>query len=617
MLLEQLHYADDFPINISIVHVEEDPPHYHLDIEILYVLRGHIRLKNGYCHYDLHEGDIFTNCCHEVHSLTSADPDCAVAQIQLKTHYFAQYFPNLSKTCYRTYSGKPSDKKHDRLRELLLQALLNYTARGPRWKSQCVYLMADTIRHLDKYFNLFVFDKGVVVGIDRGNPVAAERISRICQYIYQYYSENITLKDLSQMEHLNSFYLSHLIKEFTGMSFRDFLGFARVEWSELPLLDSDMKISRIARDVGFSTTAYYKKYFKKWFGCTPEEHRACYRPQIKGDLHPATLESLPRNRAEALIKRIYADCRPQKKGGRALPSSLALEVAVQADSPALSSLHTALSVSMTLDDFRALDLRLSAILQALRPSEVVLLRQPGDPPAEWTRLEQLLLHTGLSFRYGSALPGLVSAALDSVLYPLYLAYTVLHTGRPAFSIRLRDPDGNLLQGRDALLTCTGTAKPVYYACLALARIRGDVIYLSSQCAVVRQQAQPHAGLCVIFYNVSETGLAACRQGLSPHQVCTLLHNFQDEIDIHLSLRLPAGMYAVQKFTLTASENLFAYLSKLDFRAPASLAAADKAGLLSGVPRLEAYPDDVRTVLELSCTIRGAGMQAVFIQPLET
>ena len=48
MLLERLTYADDFPMNITVANITEDPQHYHLDIDITYVLRGSVRLKNGY-----------------------------------------------------------------------------------------------------------------------------------------------------------------------------------------------------------------------------------------------------------------------------------------------------------------------------------------------------------------------------------------------------------------------------------------------------------------------------------------------------------------------------------------------------------------------------------------
>ena len=132
--------------------------------------------------------------------------------------------------------------------------------------------MVDVLKHLNQYFNLFVFDRDLPTSFEHGNPVEVERVSRICQYIYQRYADNLTLADISEMEHLSTFYISHMIKDFTGMCFRNFLCFARVEWSEIELLDSNAKISQIARDVGFSTTAYYEKYFCRWFHNDPQEH---------------------------------------------------------------------------------------------------------------------------------------------------------------------------------------------------------------------------------------------------------------------------------------------------------------------------------------------------------
>ena len=320
-----------------------------------------------------------------------------------------------------------------------------------------------------------------------------------------------------------------------------------------------------------------------------------------------------------LIKRTYANYHLKKSSSsRSLPSSLVLEAAVQADAPTLFPLHRALSVSLTSDDLRALDMRLLTTLQELQPTEIVLLKHPGESASELRELKLLLRRAGLSFRQADiceTAPNAPSAALDSILYPLHLAHTTLRGAASPFSIRLRDADGDLLQSQNALLTCTGTRKPVYYACLALSRLWGDVIYSDNQCAVIRLSQDTGISLCVIVYNVSESGLAACQETLDHRQVRTLLHDFQDEISVHISLHLPSNVYAIRKYTLSQAENIFAHLSNLDFRSCAPLAAAEHAGLLSGAPTLEVYSDDVRTVLELSCTIRGAGAQVIYIQPL--
>ena len=54
MFLEKTAYSDDFPLSISIVNIQEYPIHYHQDIEIVFVLKGDILLKNGSCTYRLY-----------------------------------------------------------------------------------------------------------------------------------------------------------------------------------------------------------------------------------------------------------------------------------------------------------------------------------------------------------------------------------------------------------------------------------------------------------------------------------------------------------------------------------------------------------------------------------
>ena len=104
---------------------------------------------------------------------------------------------------------------------------------------------------LNQYFNLFAFEGQVVIHFKNDNPVIVERISRIINYVYENHADRITLNDLAKMEHLSTFYLSHLIRDYMGISFQEFLCFARVEMSEILLLQTDRKVSVVARDVDF------------------------------------------------------------------------------------------------------------------------------------------------------------------------------------------------------------------------------------------------------------------------------------------------------------------------------------------------------------------------------
>lgn len=609
MLLERITYADDFPINIQIAQLTEDPLHYHLDIEIIYVLRGEILLKNGYCHYHLQKGDIFTNSGHEVHGMTALTEDNVVAIIQINSHFFSQYFPNLSKACYRTYSRKAEDARHDILRDMLLRTLLKYVLRSFNYKSECVYLMGDIIKHLDKYFNLFAFDKDMVVGFDRGNPVATERISHICQYIYQYYAENITLEDLSNMEHLSPFYLSHLIKDYTGMNFREFLCFARVEWSEILLLGSDKKVSQIAREVGFSTTAYYRKYFEKWFSATPEEHRRHYLPKIKSDLHPAAYLYLPANRAIEIVKDAQSSYN-LKKDSSTVVENLHLDLTVATNAKALRRMDPHLTVRVTAEDYRILGIHLLPALHVLAPEKVALLRRKDDDPEEFRALSRLLRGQAFAVEKRTEFPEeSIVAANDSIAAATHLLHRYFDSGDNTIECALRDSgDGSqILQGKPGLLTASGGRKPTFCICQALSQIKGDLICHSSNCWVVRMQPEVFAVLVCHGTDAMDSLLS---RPADAQEVKNAIRDFKDEVSIGIQMDLKPGSYTVVKYSLNKEENIFAHMAAMNF--PEELPAAIGRDL-SDAPAVEAYTEDVCAVFQTTFSFKGAGIQAAVIQ----
>jgi AraC-type DNA-binding domain-containing proteins len=212
-----------------------------------------------------------------------------------------------------SYVNNDKYLKMDTLRKMLLQILLDYSRRSFNYKSACIDQMVEVIKYLNQYFNLFSFEDQVVVNFKNDNSLALERISRIITYVYENHASRITLEDLAEREHLSTFYISHLIRDYMGINFQELLCFARVEMSEIPLLETDRKISTIARNVGFSTTSYYDKFFSKWFGHTPLEYRQLYTSHILSSSRPVLLERLSDNQAISLIRRSMSAVTDQEK----------------------------------------------------------------------------------------------------------------------------------------------------------------------------------------------------------------------------------------------------------------------------------------------------------------
>jgi AraC-like DNA-binding protein len=254
MIKEKSSYADDLPVNIRIVEIDEYPLHFHQDIEFVIVLKGEINLKCGYFTYSITEGSVFTINGREVHGLYRSDQENIVAMIQIDNYYFSHYFNRLSGSCFRTFTNDKGDERLDTLRYYFVNILLENLKKEPGYKRQIIDLVVRLLAYLDEFFHYFSFENKVVVNTRNDNPVSVERLGRIINYIYEKHAEKLTLEDLGSMEHLSTYYISHLITEGTGMNFREFLCFARVEFSEMLLLDTNKKINVIAQEVGFSAT---------------------------------------------------------------------------------------------------------------------------------------------------------------------------------------------------------------------------------------------------------------------------------------------------------------------------------------------------------------------------
>jgi two-component system, response regulator YesN len=116
-----------------------------------------------------------------------------------------------------------------------------------------------------------------------GRYAAAERteqvnqqhhlIRRIAAYIEEHLHENVTVKHLAELHHINASYLSVLFKKETGKTVSEFIQETRMNKAIELLQDPTIRIYEVAERVGFQTAAYFAYLFKKFTGRTPQEYR--------------------------------------------------------------------------------------------------------------------------------------------------------------------------------------------------------------------------------------------------------------------------------------------------------------------------------------------------------
>lgn len=98
-------------------------------------------------------------------------------------------------------------------------------------------------------------------------------IAKVCTYIQNHLSEDISLDALAADAQISPFYLSKLFKEEKGETFSTYLADMRLEKAKELLTTTTASIKEISAQVGYNDQNYFSKLFKNQFGVSPTEFR--------------------------------------------------------------------------------------------------------------------------------------------------------------------------------------------------------------------------------------------------------------------------------------------------------------------------------------------------------
>ena len=94
------------------------------------------------------------------------------------------------------------------------------------------------------------------------------------KYIYANYQDrNLDLRQVAHAIGCNSSYISRIMKQELGISFKDFLTRLRISQAVRLMEDRELSINQIAEKVGYSNQHYFSAAFKNCQGMSPSEFR--------------------------------------------------------------------------------------------------------------------------------------------------------------------------------------------------------------------------------------------------------------------------------------------------------------------------------------------------------
>lgn len=262
--------------------------HTHDFLEIVYVWDG-----RGYHIYDgrtysVSKGDLYIINNHVPHCFYPIDEKNSGHLVVYNCMFLPEFISNINiplkllteltdimlyKSLYPdevVYSPdlKLSGEKRSMIESLYERMYLEYQAAGPDYKEILKLLLCELLLLIHRYHK--------EESLDAGTPATKHKHQLILDcidYLKSNYSSKITVDELSNYVFLSKSYLSSLFKQVTGSNIVDYLKHIRIEHACRLLVETDLSITEILNNVGYSDYRFFNKSFKKITGMTANEYR--------------------------------------------------------------------------------------------------------------------------------------------------------------------------------------------------------------------------------------------------------------------------------------------------------------------------------------------------------
>ena len=99
------------------------------------------------------------------------------------------------------------------------------------------------------------------------------KIKDVIKYIENNYRNDINITTLANICHYNEYHFMRFFKKYTGKTCIQFIKNYRLEKAYNLLKNTDLPVTQISFDVGFSNVSYFIRSFKEKYKVTPKELR--------------------------------------------------------------------------------------------------------------------------------------------------------------------------------------------------------------------------------------------------------------------------------------------------------------------------------------------------------
>lgn len=104
------------------------------------------------------------------------------------------------------------------------------------------------------------------------HQIRRKEIVRLAEYIRANYNRSLSIEDFMTVANLSKYHLIHLFRQQMGIPPYSYMHHCRINNAQQLLRTSDMSVSEIAQQVGYTDSVTFIRHFKKIVGVTPTQY---------------------------------------------------------------------------------------------------------------------------------------------------------------------------------------------------------------------------------------------------------------------------------------------------------------------------------------------------------
>ncbi len=258
--------------------------HTHSFFEIVCLLNGSCSHYINGQHQHLSQGDVLIMAPGTMHAIHAADDDSLVINILIRSSTFHSAFFNtltnktilgdfFQKTLYRNkeHSYLLFHAGNDDSLFRILEYLYLEECSEKRYKNAVKNQIAEL------FFSILLrnHEKDVFIPNPTGENDEPDFVF-LLKYMESHY-QNTSLKEMADFFHYSERHLIRLIQDYTGMSFSKNIQQIRLNQAAALLEETDLPVSEISAQIGYSNVSHFRKLFMERFSVSPHDFRQAHQ----------------------------------------------------------------------------------------------------------------------------------------------------------------------------------------------------------------------------------------------------------------------------------------------------------------------------------------------------